>query len=214
MQRYFHDELQELRNKLILLGEKSNEVARMAIESLLEGDLEKVDAVLALDDAIDDLEKEIGRACMRYISLRSPVSTDVRLILVALKASHDFERVGDEAHTIARKAKDILTREGRLSETLKFDEMSRLASQLLHDAITCFVEEDLEKAEAVIQMDHQVDALNNHHFDTLSAEAMHGQLSDATRFEAVLISKSIERIGDHAKNLAEEVIFLLKGDEF
>jgi phosphate transport system protein len=214
MQRYFHEELEELKNKLILLGEKSNEVARMAVESLLEGDLAKAETVLAMDDAIDDLEKEIGHACMRYISLRSPVSTDVRLILVALKASHDFERVGDEAHTIARKAKDILTREGRLGESLKFDEMSRLASRLLRDAITCFVEEDLEKAEAVIEMDHDVDDLNNHHFDTLSAEAMHGQLSDATRFDAVLISKSIERIGDHAKNLAEEVIFLLKGDEF
>lgn len=214
MQRYFHEELEELKNKLILLGEKSNEVARMAIESLLEGDLGKAETALAMDDAIDDLEKEIGHACMRYISLRSPVSTDVRLILVALKASHDFERVGDEAHTIAKKAKDILTREGRLGESLKFDEMSRLASRLLHDAITCFVEEDLEKAEAVIEMDQGVDDFNNHHFDTLSAEAMHGQLSDATRFDAVLISKSIERIGDHAKNLAKEVIFLLKGDEF
>jgi phosphate transport system protein len=214
MQRYFHDELQELRNKLILLGEKSNEAARMAIESLLQSDIGKVDTVLALDDPIDDLEKEIGHACMRYISLRSPVSTDVRLILVALKASHDFERVGDEAHTIAKKAKDLLRREGRLNEPLKFDAMSRLASDLLHDAITCFVEEDLEKAHAVIRMDREIDDLNNYHFETLSAEAMQGQLSDLTRFEAALISKSIERIGDHAKNLAEEVIFLLTGDAF
>lgn len=212
MQRYFHEELQELRNKLILLGEKSNDAARLAVESLLEGDLEKVDMVLSLDDAIDELEKEIGHACMRYISLRSPVSTDTRLILVALKASHDFERVGDEAHTIARKARDILTREGRLREPLKFEEMSRLSCSLLHDAITCFVEEDIEKAEAVIRMDREIDDLNNHHYDTLRAETMQEQLSDASRFDAVLISKSIERIGDHAKNLANEVIFLLNGD--
>lgn len=212
MQRYFHDELQELRNKLTLLGEKSNDAARLSVESLLEGDLEMADRVLALDDAIDNLEKEIGHACMRYISLRSPVTTDARLILVALKASHDFERVGDEAHTIARKARDILIREGRLSEPLKFREMSRLSCNLLHDAITCFVEEDIEKAEAVIKMDQEIDALNNHHYETLTAETMQQQLSDASRFDAVLISKSIERIGDHAKNLANEVIYLLRGD--
>ena len=212
MQRYFHDELQELRNKLTLLGEKSNDAARLSVESLLEGDLEMADRVLALDDAIDDLEKEIGHACMRYISLRSPVTTDARLILVALKASHDFERVGDEAHTIARKARDILIREGRLGEPLKFREMSHLSCNLLHDAITCFVEEDIEKAEAVIKMDQEIDALNNHHYETLTAETMQKQLSDASRFDAVLISKSIERIGDHAKNLANEVIYLLKGD--
>ena len=212
MQRYFHDELQELRNKLTLLGEKSNDAARLSVESLLEGDLEMADRVLALDDAIDDLEKEIGHACMRYISLRSPVTTDARLILVALKASHDFERVGDEAHTIARKARDILIREGRLCEPLKFREMSHLSCNLLHDAITCFVEEDIEKAEAVIKMDQEIDALNNHHYETLTAETMQKQLSDASRFDAVLISKSIERIGDHAKNLANEVIYLLRGD--
>jgi len=212
MQRYFHDELQELRNKLILLGEKSNEAARLSVDSLLDGDLEQADAVLTLDDAIDALEKEIGHACMRYISLRSPVSTDVRLILVALKASHDFERVGDEAHTIARKTHDILTREGRFNAPLKFREMSRLSSNLIHDAITCFVEEDIEKAKSVIEMDREVDDLNNYHYKMLASKELQDELSDTSRFDALFVSKAIERIGDHAKNLANEVIFLLNGE--
>ncbi|CAI8297954.1 MAG: Phosphate-specific transport system accessory protein PhoU [Opitutia bacterium UBA7350] len=212
MQRYFHDELQDLRNKLILLGEKSHEAARLSVESLLDNDLEQAEKTLALDDSIDALEKEIGHACTRYISLRSPVSTDLRLILVALKASHDFERVGDEAHTIARKTRDILTREGRFKPSLKIREMSRLSCKLIHDAITCFVEEDIEKAKAVIALDREVDALNNYHYEALASKELKKALTDASRFDAILVSKAIERIGDHAKNLANEVIFLLNGD--
>jgi phosphate transport system protein len=212
MQRYFHNELQDIRNKLILLGEKSNEAVRLAVDGLLEGDLEKVDNALALDDAIDDLEREISHASMRYISLRAPVSTDVRLIFVALKASRDFERVGDEAHSIAKKARGILSRDNRLTEPLRLAEMSEIASRLLNKAITSFVEEDIGKAIRVIEQDHEVDVINQYHLDTLSADTMQGELSGFTRFHTMLISKSIERIGDHAKNLANEVLFLLKGD--
>jgi phosphate transport system protein len=131
---------------------------------------------------------------------------------VALKASHDFERAGDEAHRIAKKARDIITREGRLNETLELGRMSELAFNLIQDAITCFVEEDAEKAKTVIRNDKAIDQLNQKHFKTLSNENMRGQMSDITRFDLVLISKSIERIGDHAKNLAREVLFLLNGD--
>jgi phosphate transport system protein len=212
MERYFHEELEDLRNKLILLGEKSNDAARLAVNGLLENDLEKVAVAIKLDDPIDDLEREIAHACLRYTTLRSPVSTDVRLIIVALKASHDFERAGDEAHRIAKKARDIITREGRLNETLELGRMSELAFNLIQDAITCFVEEDAEKAKTVIRNDKAIDQLNQKHFKTLSNENMRGQMSDITRFDLVLISKSIERIGDHAKNLAREVLFLLNGD--
>lgn len=212
MERYFHEELEDLRNKLILLGEKSNDAARLAVSGLLESDLEKITVAINLDDAIDDLEKEIAHACLRYTTLRSPVSTDMRLIIVALKASHDFERVGDEAHRIAKKAHDIITREGRLIETLELARMGDLANNLIQDAITCFVEEDAGKANNVIINDKAIDQLNQRHFEALSNENMQGKISDITRFDLVLISKSIERIGDHAKNLAREVLFLLNGD--
>tara|TARA_X000000368_G_scaffold364000_1_gene309456 strand:+ start:1359 stop:1997 length:639 start_codon:yes stop_codon:yes gene_type:complete len=209
MKRYFHKELNDLKNKLILLGEKSNEIARLAMDGLLENDIEKVNKAAGMDDYLDDLEQEISYACIRYISLRAPVSSDLRLIFVALKASRDFERIGDEAHSITRKSSKILINDGKLSEQFNLQEMSNLACQLIKDAISCFVEEDLEKAFAVLKKDREIDTINQKHFELISDISMQEKISDPTRFNTLLISKSIERMGDHAKNIAREVIFLL-----
>ena len=97
MKRFYQQELEDLRTKLILIGEKVNEAAHIAVEGFLEDDLEKLSQVIALDDMIDRLEVEIDQASVRYVTLRSPVAMDVRFILVAIKASHDLERAGDEA---------------------------------------------------------------------------------------------------------------------
>lgn len=212
MKRYFHTELEEIKNKLILMGEKANEVACLSIQGFLESDIETVHTALELDDRIDDLEKEIALACERYITLRSPVSTDVRLLLVAIKASHDFERAADEAHSVAKKTKTILSRNGRVEQAVSIEEMSQQACSMIQDAITCFVEEDLEMARAIIDRDKSVDRLNRANFKALTSPEMREALDDTTRFETILISKSIERIADHAKNLAEEVIYLLTGE--
>ena len=104
MKPFYQHELEDLRTKLILIGEKANEAARLAIDGFLEDDLSKLNQAISLDDAIDELEVEIDQASVRYITLRSPVSSDVRFILVAIKASHDLERAGDEAHNIALRA--------------------------------------------------------------------------------------------------------------
>ena len=210
MKRYFHEELEDLRNKLILLGEKTNEAARMAVEGYLQGDIEIIEKANQLDDQIDELENQITHDSVRYVTLRGPVSSDVRLIFVALKASRDFERAGDEAHSITRKARKILNRDSKIKETAAIAEMSALAFRLLQDAISCFVEEDIDLARQIIQRDQQVDQLNQQNYKLLTSETKI-DLSAKTRFDTMLISKSIERIADHSKNLAEEVIFLLEG---
>ena len=150
MKRFYQHELEDLRTKLILIGEKANEAARIAVDGFLENDLGKIDQALALDDAIDALEVEIDQASVRYITLRSPVSSDVRFILVAIKASHDLERAGDEAHSIALRAKEILSSDGRSGNTVSIEQMSLLGCSMMTDAISALVEEDVELAKAVI----------------------------------------------------------------
>jgi phosphate transport system protein len=209
MNRYFHKELEEIRSKIILIGEKANEAGRLAVEGFIESDLEKTQTAVKMDDEIDDLEVEIDRASVRYITLRSPVSSDVRLIFVAIKASHDLERAGDEAHSIAKRTRSILTRSGKVTDPVTIEEMSKLAFAMMRDAITSFLDEDLELAKGIIQRDKEVDRLNKENFKNLSS-ATNGDAS--TQIETILISKSIERIADHAKNLAEEVIYLLTGE--
>jgi phosphate transport system protein len=209
MKRYFHHELEDLRSKLILIGEKANNAARLAIDGFLTNDLEKVEHALTLDDEIDNLEATIDQASVRYITLRSPVSSDVRFILVAIKASHDLERAGDEAHSIAKRARNILVRDGRVENALHIEEMSDLTCKMLRDAITAFIEEDIELARDVIRRDKEIDRLNKKNFKALAANSEGDTTEASTRFETIFISKSIERIADHAKNLAEEVIYLL-----
>ncbi len=211
MKRFYQHELEDLRTKLILIGEKANEAARIAVDGFLENDLGKIDQALALDDAIDALEVEIDQASVRYITLRSPVSSDVRFILVAIKASHDLERAGDEAHSIALRAKEILSSDGRSGNTVSIEQMSLLGCSMMTDAISALVEEDVELAKAVIVRDKKVNELHQQNFETLTIGAHEDGTETPTRFQKVFISKSIERIADHAKNLAEEVIYLLEG---
>jgi len=211
MKRFYQHELEDLRTKLILIGEKANEAARIAVDGFLENDLGKIDQALALDDAIDALEVEIDQASVRYITLRSPVSSDVRFILVAIKASHDLERAGDEAHSIALRAKEILSSDGRSGNTVSIEQMSLLGCSMMTDAISALVEEDVELAKAVILRDKEVNRLHHQNFKTLTIGISDDGTETQTRFQKVFISKSIERIADHAKNLAEEVIYLLEG---
>lgn len=212
MKRFFHKELEEIRSKIIHIGEKANDVGRLAVGSFIESDLEKAEAAMKMDDKIDALEIEIDRASVRYITLRGPVSSDVRLIFVAIKASHDLERAGDEAHSIAKHTRNILIRDGKVTRPVEIEEMSRLAFDMMHDAITSFIDEDLELAQGIIKRDKKVDKLNKQNFKKLYKEmdGVNGEAS--TQVETILISKSIERIADHAKNLAEEVIYLLTGE--
>ncbi|MGJ8651942.1 MAG: phosphate signaling complex protein PhoU [Opitutaceae bacterium] len=212
MNQYFHHELEDLRSKLILIAEKANEAGRLAVEGFLNSDLEKTQRAIQLDDEIDDLEIAIDRASVRYITLRSPVSSDVRLIFVAIKASHDLERAGDEAHSIAKNTRKILTRDGVVKNTVEIKAMSKLAFAMMADAITCFLQEDLELAKNIIDQDREVDRLNKENYQKLSSAAAEDGIDSATQIETILISKSIERIADHAKNLAEEVIYLLTGE--
>lgn len=211
MNRYFHAELEEIKNQLILIGEKANEAARIAVDGFLENDLAKIDKAISLDDEIDQIEQDIDRAAVRYITLRGPVSSDVRLIFVAIKASHDIERVGDEAHSIAKHAKKILTREGRLENYGTIQEMSEIACGMMSDAITCFVEQDIELARELIERDKRVDKLNRENFKAFAKKG-DPNTDNVTDFEITLISRSIERIADHSTNLAEEVIYLLTGE--
>lgn len=212
MKRYFHSELESIRAKLILIGEKASEAGRVAVDGFLQNDLDLVEKAAGMDDAIDQLEIEIDNDSVRYITLRSPMSSDVRLIMVAIKASHDLERAGDEAHSIAKKTRNILRRDGRVPNTAYIEPMGELALRMMRDAITCLVEEDLQKARGIILRDQQVDQLNRENFELLSAKMSSDASVNASCVETILISKSIERIADHAKNLAEEVIYLLTGE--
>jgi len=209
MKRYFHEELEAVRSHLMLMGEKAVESVNLAMQALLESDLEIASRVIEGDDAIDAIETQIDDEVARYVSLRAPVARDLRLLFVAVKASHDLERVGDEATSIASRMRKILAHGSPIEEFGRVPRMCELAVQMLGDALSSFIQEDETLAYTIVQRDKEVDSLNRENFKAF-VELMKLNPDNVNACtEMVFISKSLERIADHAKNIAEEVYFLL-----
>ncbi len=212
MKRYFHSELDDLRKHLILMGERSIDSVRLAMQSLLADDVSLAGQVIALDDEIDRLEVLIDAECVRYITLRQPVAHDVRLMTVAMKANHELERSGDEATSIAKRARR-LAQFGKVDDFFHIPRMGDLALEQLRDAMDAFITEDAEKAKLVPRRDKEIDDLNRDNYVKFTDKISQNPEISRVSIELIFISKSLERIADHATNIAEEVIFLLKGED-
>jgi len=217
MDRTFHSELEKIRDNLVLMAEKAMHHTRRAMEALEKQDVSITEEVIAADREVDQLELEIDQAAVRYMTLFHPVSADMRLIAVAIKTSHDIERIGDEASSIAKRVGRILnvSSDGHTipENLISIPSAALMAVEMLKEAIDALVEEDIERCVAIIRQDKQVDSMNRSNFQGFTTMLSEGKHATEALLELVFISKSIERIADHATNIAEEVIYLLSGQE-
>ncbi len=212
MKRFYDTELENFRSHLLQMGERAMEQTRLAIRSLVEADFGLADKVITNDDQIDQLEVKIDEEAVRYMTLRGPVASELRLVVVGMKASHDLERVGDEATSIARRARKLAI-EPRLELYTDIPRMANIALEMLRDALDCFVNEDELKALGVCRRDAEVDNMNRLVYRRLTSYMIERPDTIARALELMFISKSIERIADHATNIAEEMIYLEKGKD-
>jgi phosphate transport system protein len=212
MKRFFDAELESFRSHLLQMGERAIDQTRLAMRSLTEAAIPLADKVIAADDELDKLEVQIDDEAIRYMTLRGPVASELRLIVVGMKASHDLERVGDEATSIARRSRKLAI-EPRLELYADLPRMTNIALEMLRDALDCFVHEDEQKALSVIRRDSEVDNLNRLVYRRLTSFMIEKPDTIARALELMFISKSIERIADHAVNIAEEMVFLSKGQD-
>lgn len=212
MKRFFDAELEAFRSNLLQMGDRSIDQVRLAMRALTESDLSLSEKVIAADDEIDKLEVKIDEEAIRYMTLRGPVASELRLVVVGMKASHDLERVGDEATSIARRARKLAI-EPRLELYADLPRMTNIALEMLRSALDCFVQEDEQKALAVIRRDSEVDNLNRLVYRRLTSYMLEKPDTIARALELMFISKSIERIADHATNIAEEMVFLAGGED-
>ncbi|HEY4301076.1 MAG TPA: phosphate signaling complex protein PhoU [Candidatus Didemnitutus sp.] len=212
MKRFFDAELEAFRSRLLQMGERAQELTRLAIRSLMEADLKLSDQVIASDDEIDRLEVQIDDEAISYMTLRGPVASELRVVIVGMKASHDLERVGDEATSIARRARRLAI-EPKLESYSDVQRMANIALEMLRDALDCFILEDEQKALAVCRRDPEVDNMNRMVYRRLTSYMIERPDTIARSIELMFISKSIERIADHATNIAEEMIYLAKGKD-
>jgi len=212
MKRFFDAELETFRSDLLLMGETAIRQVRDAMKALVEADVGLADRVIAADDELDNLEIKVDDEAIRYMNLRAPIATELRLVIVGMKASHDLERVGDEATGIAKRAVR-LSAEPPLKPYVDLPRMANMAIEMLRDALDCFLNGDTEKAIAVIRRDKDVDAINKQLYRELTSFMIEQPGTISRAIELMFISKSVERIADHATNIAEEMIYLAKGKD-
>jgi phosphate transport system protein len=211
MNATFADELQELSRKLLLMANAAEKAVQSALKALLERDGELALRVKQEDRVLDTLEMEVDDLAIKLLG-ESASMEDLRLITIAMKISHDLERVGDEATTISRRAYD-LNKEPQLKPYMDIPRMASLALSMLHEAMESFVRRDTSRARAVIPRDKEVDELNKQLHRELASFMVENAANIGRCLHLMVISKSLERIADHATNIAEEVVYLFEGKD-
>src|SRR4051812_14136950 len=210
MQRHFDNELSNLKEMLLTMASHAAGAVTRAIRALTERDDALALQVKEQDSILDQFEVEIDEFAINLLALKSPHASDLRLITTAMRISHDLERVGDEATTISRRSLE-LSQEPQLKPYVDIPRMAEMGLSMLNDAIGAFVSKDPAKARSVIPRDKDVDALNKQLHRELVSFVIEDPTTITRALNLMVISKSLERIADHATNVAEEVVYLYEG---
>ena len=211
MSFYFEQELDRLQKALRSMARHAEESVEQAMQALLERNDALARQVIDGDSVLDRLEIAIDDLSIHLLA-KAPLATDLRLITVAMKISHDLERVGDEATTIARRAIE-LTSEPELKLNVDIPRMAALALDMLKDAIESYTNRHVAKARALIPRDNEVDALNKQTYRLLVSYIIENPAYTTRCLHFMMVAKSLERIADHATNIAEEVVFLYEAQD-
>ena len=208
--RHLDDELQILRNLLVQMAELVDEQLADAINAVSTCDVELGARVHQRDDEVDALELEVDHQCTRILALHTPVAVDLRLIITAVKLNTDLERIGDHAKNLAKHTRNL---EGCLDliQRTPIEEMASMARRILLEAQDSFLKRDRVMARQVLAQDRQVDRLYRETFDTIVRICREEPEQAEACAQLITMSKAIERIADHAKNIAEAIVFLIEG---
>ncbi|MBL8008627.1 MAG: phosphate signaling complex protein PhoU [Ignavibacteria bacterium] len=208
MFHYLEEELEQLKTKIIKMGSLVEEQIEFSIRALFEGNLDLAKTVIRRDDEVDKYDIKIDKHCQRIFALTQPVAFDLRLIMSALMINNDLERMGDIAVNISERAEPLLGY-GELLRKMRVDEMSAKVKKIVKMSIDCFVNSDAELAKMIILMDVEVDKLDKEIFDLLTKEMKAYPDLIVPCSHILTLIRNIERLSDHASNIAEDVIFLV-----
>ena len=210
MQRHFDVELKKLKNKMFKMGNLVEEAVRKSADALTKRDEKLAAQVIEDDQKINILEIEIDEFGHELIALMQPTAIDLRLITMVLKINSDLERMGDQAVNIAEKSQ-ILSREAPVNLDLGIPKMVDLAAQMVKDSLTALGEKDAKLAKAICERDDELDDLNNKVSVDLEKAVADKKVTFAQALSHVMVAHNLERVGDLATNIAEDVIYLAKG---
>ena len=211
METHFEMELDSLKQKLLLMASHAETAVNQAVQAFVQRDYDLALRVKEDDRIIDQFEIEIDDLVIQLLT-KAPLATNLRLVTVAMKISQNLERVGDEASKIAKRARD-LSKEAPVKITLDLPRMAAMALDMLKAALDSFVNRDPVAARAIIPRDKEVDALNKQIHETLARHMVAHPDTIGRCLNWMVAAKSLERIADHAKNVAEEVVYLCEAQD-
>ena len=210
MRNKFDKELELLHGELMEMGLLIENAIVSAVEALTRRDAQMARQAIAFDANVDDKEKEIERRCLSLLLKQQPVAADLRMISTALKMITDMERIGDQAADISEITL-MLPADGELNRAEDLSEMSRIAISMVKDSINAYVRKDLELANEVIGRDDRVDQLFSQIRQELVDFIRENSQAGSEAVDLLMVAKYLERIGDHATNIAEWVVFSITG---
>lgn len=205
---HFQEELGTLQQRLLEMGGLAEERVRAAVEGLTTKTLAPLETVIHGDEPVNELHIEIDRRCFQLLALHQPMAVDLRAIVAAVKINADLERVGDLAVNIAEAAKRY-SLHPPVKTLTDIPSMGRIAQLMLRNALDAFVHRDVVLAQQVLDQDDELDSLKSHIFRDLLDRMLRDQSVVEPAIDLILISRHLERIGDHATNVAEDVIFMV-----
>jgi len=211
--RHFHDQLDELKQRLLRMSERAEALVDLAVEALLTRDADKAETVVVGDRDVDELEIEIEAMAVELLALQQPMARDLRFIISAIKASSDLERVGDHAVNIAQSALRIISAKSTITPDATIEETARRSRQMLGQAIDAFVRADGGLGRAVCLMDDEVDKLNEGLFRIVVTHILEDPKTISTAIELLLVGRNLERVADLSTNIGEDAVYLAEGKQ-
>jgi phosphate transport system protein len=210
--RHFQEELEQLKARLLEMGGLAEEQVRLAVKGLVERDRDLIDRVLVSDEPLNALHIEIDSRCFTLLALYQPMAVDLRAIVAAVKINTDLERVGDLAVNIGEAARQYSSHLP-VKRLIDIPRMATVAQRMLRDALDAFVRRDTDLAQGVLNEDDTLDALKTQIFRELLTYMLQDPATIEPALDLILISRHLERIGDHATNIAEDVIFMVSAKD-
>ena len=206
----FHQSLDELKEKLLMMAGMAEQAIQRSIEAYRTRDLSICELVLRSEPAINRLEREIDQMALDLLAMEQPMAIDLRFVVAVLKINADLERVGDQAVNIAQRTLDLLN-VSPLDVPVDIGRMASTVSTMVRRALESFLSAHAEVAEAILEMDNIVDRMKDDAFVTL-VQKMKADPAQAQQYlDVLLITRQLERVADHATNIAEDVIFWVRG---
>ncbi len=206
----FHQNLDELKERLLVMAGMAEQAIQRAIEAYRTRDLKICDLVFRSEPAINRLEREIDQMALDLLAMEQPMAIDLRFILSVIRINADLERVGDQAVNIAVRIREMGAF-ANIDLPVDIPKLASLSSAMVRKALQAFIDGDCELAEAVLKMDDEVDAMNDAAFEALSSLIKEKPELTPQSLNALIIARNLERVGDHATNIAEDVIFWVRG---